>query len=487
MNKLRLFLGKQLEDFNDAAFIRLLKIFILIASVIIVYAGVFSGFQIVDEFEHLHASWLVSIGKMPYRDFLEHHNPLLWFLCAPIVSAFYDNAIIFYVMRIISAGASVLIGWYLYKMALFWGDKKSGWLAVALYFGNIITFYNFYQFRPDNFMNLCFIAGMYYWFVALKTNALKPLTISFLFFTFSFLFLQKISLLLAVVEVLLLGLAVLKKMKIKAMSIAAIPSLLVLFLFLAFFYAKDTLPIYLDINYRFNHAMLYYYERGAFWYKNFCFSIYGLAFVTALLFFKKENIYFKLTAIIFCAEFLMRGFYFAPYTHYYSLVTILEALVLSVYATKIMPKYKLLGAVVLILMFLYLGLQYNRLEKSIPKHNSYDHYQLVKWAHENSKPDEALMNGYDMIFNIYRPDVGYYWFQLDTLVPIIEREYDISNKVDVNKQIIKYRPKFVYAANYVDALSFRLYGEKKFAQKFMPELLTSLYKPTPFSGLWELK
>ncbi len=487
MDKLRLFFEKQLKDFDDAAFIRLLKIFALTAMVIIAYMAVFSGFQIVDEFEHLHASWLVSVGKMPYRDFLEHHNPLLWFLSAPIVRAFYDNAIIFYVMRAISAGISVLIGWYVYKITLFWGDKKSGWLAIALYLGNVITLYNFYQYRPDNFMNLCFIAGMYYWFVALKTNALKPLIISFLFFTFSFLFLQKISLLLAVIEVLLLGLAAFKKMRLKTMTIAALPSLLVLFLFMLFFYAKGTLPIYLDINYRFNHAMLYYYERGAFWYRNFCFSIYGFAFVTALAFFTKENIYFKLTAIIFGAEFLMRGFYFAPYTHYYSLVTILAAIVLSVYATKIMPKYKTLSAVLLILMFLNLGHLFNKADKTIPNHNSYTHYQLADWAHKHSAKNDMLMNGYDMIFNIYRPDVSYYWFQLDTLLPIMEREYNLTNKIDVNKLIIKYRPKFVYAANYVDALALRLYGEKKFAQKFMPELITTLYKPTPFKGLWELK
>src|SRR6266852_4451301 len=41
-----------------------------------------------DEIEHLHASWLISVGQLPYRDFLEQHHPTLWFLAAPIVAKF---------------------------------------------------------------------------------------------------------------------------------------------------------------------------------------------------------------------------------------------------------------------------------------------------------------------------------------------------------------------------------------------------------------
>jgi hypothetical protein len=40
-----------------------------------------------DEFEHVHVSWLVSEGLLPYRDFFEHHTPWLWYLLAPLVAA----------------------------------------------------------------------------------------------------------------------------------------------------------------------------------------------------------------------------------------------------------------------------------------------------------------------------------------------------------------------------------------------------------------
>ena len=181
---------KQLNDFDDASLIHAIKLFVIVSIFIIGYGFIFSGFQVVDEFEHLHASWLVSQGKIPYRDFFEHHHPLLWFLSAPIVRAFYDEAIVFYVMRLISLGASSLTLLYIYKISQFFSNKKCGWIVVGLSLCNIISLYNFYQFRPDNFMNLFFIMGIYYWFCYLNNKQLKNLVISFICFGISFLFLQ---------------------------------------------------------------------------------------------------------------------------------------------------------------------------------------------------------------------------------------------------------------------------------------------------------
>ena len=108
-----------LKDFDETAFCHALKVFIKIAFLVILYGAIFSGFQIVDEFEHLHASWLISIGQLPYRDFFEHHHPLLWYVSAPIVSLFYNNVIIFYIMRGVGFLVSFITLIYIYKIALF--------------------------------------------------------------------------------------------------------------------------------------------------------------------------------------------------------------------------------------------------------------------------------------------------------------------------------------------------------------------------------
>lgn len=36
-----------------------------------------------DEFQHLHMAWCIAQGQVPYRDFFEHHTPLLHYLLAP--------------------------------------------------------------------------------------------------------------------------------------------------------------------------------------------------------------------------------------------------------------------------------------------------------------------------------------------------------------------------------------------------------------------
>ena len=42
-------------------------------------------FFTVDEWQFGHATWLVSQGRMPYRDFYEHHFPLSYVLHAPLL------------------------------------------------------------------------------------------------------------------------------------------------------------------------------------------------------------------------------------------------------------------------------------------------------------------------------------------------------------------------------------------------------------------
>ena len=336
-------------------------------------------------------------------------------------------------------------------------------------------------------MNFCFIVGIYYWFLALKYKKLRHLTYSFLGFTFSLLFLQKISLLLMVVEFILLGLLALKKMRLKDIILAAIPSLIVLFGFLIILQVSGMLEKYIELNFYFNQALIHYFDRGSFWYRNFFIGIYGLALVSSIYFYRKENIYFKIIALIYVAEFLMRGFYFAPHPNYYTLLTILCAIILSVYVKEIMPKHKFFCITICFIFFINLGFLFNRLDRSIEGHNAYRHYQLASYIHQNSNAEDTLMNGYDMNYNIYRNDISYYWFGLDMLFPVIEREYHLENKLDVNALVIKYRPKFIYAKDYPDLMAYRTYGEHKLSQKFIPEIIYSLYKTTPFEDLLELK
>ncbi len=477
------FIKQQIRDFDDKSFINILKIFFYISGFIIFYGFIYSGFQIVDEFEHLHASWMVAEGKVPYRDFFEHHHPLLWYLSAPIVSFFYENVIIFYVMRVISTIASITTLIYIFKISLFFTDKKGGILAIVFCISNIITLYNFYQFRPDNFMNLFFIIGVYYWFLHIKDKQTKHLIISFIYFAIAIMFLQKIAALLILVGCILIWLITSKTIKLKTTLLSSIPAILLLSSFIAYFLITGTFYEYISLNLRFNQALVYYFERGSFWYRNLFFSIYGLGFIIALNGLRKKNIYLKIIAIIYIGEFLMRAFYFAPHPNYYVLLTYLNALLIATLVNELEKKYKIIRIVLIIGLFLYEGYLFNTLSSSATKHNSFEHYKLADYIHKNSNKNDILMNGYDKNFNIYRNDASYYWFGLDMLIPVMEQEFGLDKIIDINNLIVYKKPKFIYTLNYVDLRALRTYGEVKYSQIYNTDIVNILYKPTEFKNL----
>ena len=52
-----------------------------------------------DEFEHLHAARNIYHGMVPYRDYFEHHTPLLHFFMAPLYLFFGDTIPLIFVAR----------------------------------------------------------------------------------------------------------------------------------------------------------------------------------------------------------------------------------------------------------------------------------------------------------------------------------------------------------------------------------------------------
>ena len=55
-----------------------------------------------DSVEHIHSSFLVALGYVPYRDFFQHHNPLMWFIFAPVTWFFRYDVTVSEVLSFIS-------------------------------------------------------------------------------------------------------------------------------------------------------------------------------------------------------------------------------------------------------------------------------------------------------------------------------------------------------------------------------------------------
>ena len=147
-----------------------------------------------DNVEHLHSSWLIWQGYVPYRDFFQHHNPLTWYLAAPFVALLINQFMIFSIFNIFSILAVCLMVYFQCRIMLVNGGKKISALFLA---ACVVTSYSVLwalNFRPDTFMYLCLFAGILCLCRYVREKALWLLVMSFLCFFLAFMFTQKVLL-----------------------------------------------------------------------------------------------------------------------------------------------------------------------------------------------------------------------------------------------------------------------------------------------------
>lgn len=168
-----------------------LGILVLVAVFIYIWAGFWHDFNI-DEQEHLQASYLVSQGLVPYRDFFEHHHPLLWYLFTPFVLVWENSADVLYVTRVFMLVVAGGTAYYLYKTCRFVGCSADvALVSVVIWLCFPVVRGTGCEFRPDNIMIMFFMAGTAYFFQYLTEKHAKVLAVSFGLYFFSLLCLQK--------------------------------------------------------------------------------------------------------------------------------------------------------------------------------------------------------------------------------------------------------------------------------------------------------
>ena len=125
-----------------------------------------------DAFEHMRASLMVYEGRVPYKDFFEHHNSLLWYLFGWIINLFNRNSEIAGVLYYITYLFFLVGVFYVYKIIVrFMGNTSYGLIAVILVLLpadllDAVWLYYMY-FRPDNYMIVSIIISFYYFFISL--------------------------------------------------------------------------------------------------------------------------------------------------------------------------------------------------------------------------------------------------------------------------------------------------------------------------------
>jgi hypothetical protein len=154
---------------SNKPFVRWINIFSLFITTLVFISLVgFINIHTFDlaEFENLHASWLVNQGFVPYRDFYEHHTPILLYAFTPLFN-FYrvttnSHAAVesIYTSRLFMLILSMCITAIVLMIGKIWKNWTIGWISTILLGTTLIYYRKSVEFRPDLFATFL-LMGLY--------------------------------------------------------------------------------------------------------------------------------------------------------------------------------------------------------------------------------------------------------------------------------------------------------------------------------------
>ena len=450
---------------------------------VVAYSGSGDG----DTLEHVHSSWLVYTGKIPYKDFFQHHNPLLWYLGAPFVGMFE------YSLRAVDAANSlavlstILTMLYIYRMHKeFLGGALGGLVAIAFFALPQESLYN-KDFKPDNFMVMGLVIGMFYLLKYIKEKGLLNLSISFLSFFASFMFTQKAVLVLLCIGMMIVFLIYQKKIELRDCIYCAILPISIYVLFLAYLYSHDVLTLYFKANFELNsHIPAVFYTRR-FIHPSFemmvpiFFSLYG-----CFKYLYHSNIYVKIAGVVFIFEFLIRIYYFTPFVYYFAFLHAASSIYAGVVITNLCSKYKYFIWSVLVYFLVVGGIYANIYRQRITVGDSYK-YGASGFVLSLTNPCDYIVNGYRIGYNLFGKDIDFIWNLLGQ-IDVIAATIGIRPTADLESLIRKHRPKIIYGKNYYDTYrAYRGYIDVFPIHMISNHLLNEMYTPLNRDDLYILK
>ena len=144
-----------------------------------------------DEFEHLHAAFSLYHGLIPYRDFFEHHTPLVWFLTAPLYSIFGANIPLLFAARVLMLPFTAGILYLTYLLGKRFYNADVAILAVLFLSYMIMFLEQTLEVRPDVPETLFWLLSLLFITRGIREKATKWYILSGLAMSISILFSQK--------------------------------------------------------------------------------------------------------------------------------------------------------------------------------------------------------------------------------------------------------------------------------------------------------
>lgn len=394
----------------------------------ITLAYIYGATAITDEIEHLRASWFVSQGYLPYRDFFEHHHPLIWFIWAPMMKILPQQIdLALYLARFVSVlfsiGSTTV---YFFLIKRFFGGTKNACLALCFYFIFYVGWYAFYIFKPDTFSRFFYLLGLYQFFAFCQNKKTKDIFWCGINFTISFLFLQTIIFSIIPLFFPVIWLIYKKRTSFRTVCFSAIIPLLILGGAVLFLYVTNSLSDYFQLNWIFNR---YLFKVTPFYLHDSVINFYGiyilLTIISSLwLFFKnKTNFNQNVLILLFTGEICHLLCFSAEFPHYFIYLFLFSAAVFALVCNYITDSIFINMIKFCFITSFFLNLIILSFSNNI---------HTLKMLHliENSE-NKSILNCHDL-FYVWEPLHHYYWFYpymsaIDSVLFNRYPEFDINN------------------------------------------------------------
>lgn len=155
-----------------------------------------------DEFEVIHTAWKIGTGQVIYKDFFQHHHPLLYYLCVPVIKIVGENVGVLTVMRLFILAMTTGIFYMVYRIGSEFYSKTTGLIAMLLLSTSMAFMMKTVEIRPDVPQTLLSLMAVYLILSYYRTRIPRKLVVAGIILGLAFLMLQKAAFLIILITLL---------------------------------------------------------------------------------------------------------------------------------------------------------------------------------------------------------------------------------------------------------------------------------------------
>lgn len=453
----------KIKSFLARHYFLILSILIILLSLVILRTAQNRYFN-PDEFEHVHSAWYVENNQIPYLDYFENHNPLLWYLIAPVLLLLGNSTQVLIVLRLLMFIFVLGIGFFTYRIAAEVSrSKETARIAVLLMFSLLLFVESAIEIRPDVPEVFFGLVSFHYLIRYFQNRQGREMVFSGLSAAIAFLFTQKF-LLLFLGLILIFGYRLLRRQ----ISFSAIFIFILCFSFPLMFFGIGLIVSgagkdYLLTGWLFNLISLDSFSAWGvlktFITPNILFWVTVPASVIFVLLEKKINPEIKITALLGVGLFLPVFRIKHPYPQYFLHALPFFSIASGYFLAEVFNRFKCDNFVRLIVMVSFLAEPAVFLVKKSQEKNA-SQLAMINYVLQNTNESDYVYDG-SLEYNLFRRDLHYFWFHhrpwggLDQYRRLAQNKYFGSYvnpeycHYDMCNMIKSKNPKFILGFTYV--------------------------------------